>query len=958
MAAGDLNIALILKLVDQATGPARAVTNSLRQIGAVTEQTGRAGVVWANEQLAANQARRAALQGEAMGLLALGGGLVALTEPAIQAERQLAEISKVVEFEAPDGLQVLQNDIRNLVTSGGLATTADGVSDIVAAAGRMGVVDANLPDAAKRRELLEFATAASKMAVAFGISADEAGTSLARWRQNLGLSQDEALALGDTINLLGNTMATNEADILQVINRQGVVAQSAGLASNEIAALSATLLAAGASPEIAATGLKNFTNALTRGESATARQSAVFDALGIDAVELAQRMQTDATGGILSVLDAFEEIEPYRRSSMVGDLFGEEAKGAIMPLIENADLLRRTFERTADTAALLGLMEEEYQRQAETTFAQRQRLFEYLKGLSVVVGSTVLPILNELMEQIMPIIKQVTDWAAAHPELIQMIFKVALALFAFKLASIALRWTLFSLLTPFLKLVKAGSWLLRLLPGIASAMRLLKPLKWALLVPKLLWSAFIGTIPWVALAGKLAWRGLVAPLIWGQRLVSKIPWMRLAVSGKPFALRTLVTALKWGTRLIPVIGWALLAGELLWHLLIKPLGWDKYLPAVDWEGIFGAFSWDGWIPEIDWGRIIGSISWPEPPRWLKWLVGEEQVAAPLLSDTPDFAALPQEQQDAVRAIESIGPVLPTEGYQLELQLREDELRRQIADLQASITPPPEAFAYVQELQNAQADLAFAQELISEARAAGDQTELATLEDEARALEALIANRQAMIASLTENGTQGQELARLETELAAVIERQAQAKVEADALTQALMVINETEVRPDIDTASIDEALVKARRLSALLQNSSGVAAASAANPDGARDRGGPVRAGMPYLVGERSPEIFVPGVSGTILPGRVLKAAMAASAMAAPVTAMPSQAEIVETLDRRPVMSAPAAAPQITREGDTVTINIYPTQGMSVEDIGREVERRLARREDARRADLHDGVDY
>lgn len=179
MAAGDLNIALILKLVDQATGPARAVTNSLRDIGAVTEQTGRAGVAWANEQLAANQARRSALQGEAMGLLALGAGLVGLTEPAIQAERRLAEVSKVVSFDAPEGFAHLQSDIRELVTSGGLAATADGVADIIAAAGRMGVVDENLPDDEKRAQLLDFAVAASKMSVAFGISADEAGTTLA-----------------------------------------------------------------------------------------------------------------------------------------------------------------------------------------------------------------------------------------------------------------------------------------------------------------------------------------------------------------------------------------------------------------------------------------------------------------------------------------------------------------------------------------------------------------------------------------------------------------------------------------------------------------------------------------------------------------------------------------------------------------------------------------------------------
>lgn len=130
-------------------------------------------------------------------------------------------------------------------------------------------------------------------------------------------------------------------------------------------------------------------------------------------------------------------------------------------------------------------------------------------------------------------------------------------------------------------------------------------------------------------------------------------------------------------------------------------------------------------------------------------------------------------------------------------------------------------------------------------------------------------------------------------------------------------------------------------------------------PEGGRDRGGPVRAGTPYLVGERSPEIFVPGVSGTILPGRVLAAAMAASAIAAPAAAMPSTAaEIDRAVDRQPALSAAAPAPQIVRQGDVININIYPSQGMSAEDVGREVERRLARLQDARRADLHDGVDY
>ncbi len=325
--------------------------------------------------------------------------------------------------------------------------------------------------------------------------------------------------------------------------------------------------------------------------------------------------------------------------------------------------------------------------------------------------------------------------------------------------------------------------------------------------------------------------------------------------------------------------------------------------------------WDGMASLVP--QMVAAISEKLSgivPDWMQdawnWVTGAEdapEVSVPALSETAGFAALPEEQQAAVQTVERVSGAgeLPTAAYMAELQQYASELQAEIAAVQAGIDN------------------------------INDGPMKATI----------VAPMQRDLSALQE------ELEWVQGEMVAADQRAAE-------LSAALMVINETDVRPDIDTASIDEALVKAQRLSALLQNSSGVAAASVANPDGARDRGGPVRAGMPYLVGERSPEIFVPGVSGTILPGRVLKAAMAASAMAAPVAAMPSQAEIVETLDRRPVMSTPVAAPQITRHGDTISINIYPTQGMSVEDIGREVERRLARREDARRADLHDGVDY
>ena len=119
-------------------------------------------------------------------------------------------------------------------------------------------------------------------------------------------------------------------------------------------------------------------------------------------------------------------------------------------------------------------------------------------------------------------------------------------------------------------------------------------------------------------------------------------------------------------------------------------------------------------------------------------------------------------------------------------------------------------------------------------------------------------------------------------------------------------------------------------------------------------RGGPAQAGRPYIIGERGPELFVPNVSGQVLPNSVFKAAAVASALALPAAADSGAFQF----DKRPPIAA-SVPQQVIRQGDQhINITINATAGMDAHDIARAVSRELRRRDDEQRGYLHDGGDY
>lgn len=583
----DLNIQLILRLVDKATAPAREAMTRLDSLSGRAIAAGREQIAISREQIGLAQERQSRLLGEAGALAAQGYAMVQSLRPAIAFEEKMAEVGKVVDFTAPDGIAKLGRDIQALTTSGGLPMAADGIAEIVAAAAQANLVDAGLPDAQKRAELVAFADAAAKMGVAFDISAGEAGSAMAVWRSSLGLTQDQALSLGDAVNHLSNNMNASAADLTTVIQRQGAVAAASGLATQEVAALSAALLSGGAPAEIAATALKNFTGALSSGEAMTDRQSAVMKKLGLDTVEMSKRMQVDAKGAIIDVMEALAELPAYEQGASLKQLFGEESIGAIQPLLSNLGNLRRAFGLVADEQSYAGAMTEEYQKVAATSAARLRVLGNYTVALAVTVGTVLLPMLLAAANVVMPVVQAMSDWAAAHPGLVKGIAMVVAGLWGFRTVIVIARSVMLQLQIVF--------WLFNgVLGGVSVAFGLVTKAALFLgsglgmlgrVVLPLVWTALRVTASAVLMLGRAMLTTATVALRY--LLVGLHGVLRAAGSMAVVVFRTLALAIRGVGLALTMVGRAMLANPIL--LVIAAIAAGAYVIYRNWDGIVSYF---------------------------------------------------------------------------------------------------------------------------------------------------------------------------------------------------------------------------------------------------------------------------------------------------------------------------------------------------------------------------------
>ena len=381
--------------------------------------------------------------GVGLGMIAAGtaaGAPVAMAaKQAMTFESAMADVSKVTNMTAPQ-VEAMSRDFLDM--SERIPMAANELATIAAAAGAAGVgMDKfGKPMADQRKQLLQFTNDAAEMGVAFDMTADVAGETMAKWRTAFELPQAGVTALGDRVNALTNTFGGKAANVTDIITRIGPLGKVAGLAAPQIAALGSTLDSIGVPSEVAATGIKNTMLALTKGEAATKNQQAAYKALGLEATDVGKRMQKDAAGAIIDVMERIGKLDADKQSGILTQLFGSESVAAIAPMLTNIDGLKRRLALVGDTSKTAGSMHQEFLNRIATTEGATGLATNALSGLNITMGNALLPTVVKVSEKVREAASAMRGWVEEHPTIAKamMIFMGAGSVLLILLGGLAL----------------------------------------------------------------------------------------------------------------------------------------------------------------------------------------------------------------------------------------------------------------------------------------------------------------------------------------------------------------------------------------------------------------------------------------------------------------------------------------------------------------------------------------
>lgn len=343
---------------------------------------------------------------------AVSGAVMGLSEEAIKFESAMANVKKVVDFESPEGFKNLKKDILEMTRT--IPMSKEELAGIAASGGQLGIAE---------KDLKSFTTTIAKMGVAFDMSAEQAGDSMAKLANIYKIPISQIDKLGDAVNQLSNSSPAKAADIVNTLGRVGGVAKQFGLTELQTASLSNAFIALGRSPEVAGTSINGMLTKLMTADKQGAKFQKALKNMGLESKSLKKAI---AQNGEQALMDFLKQVEKLPKENQMGalvDLFGLDYADDVAALVGGLDTYRKSIEELKKTgkdgkASFIGSMDKEFSARSGTTDNGLALLKNSFSELMTVVGERLLPVISKVSSALAGFIQELTDFAAANPALV------------------------------------------------------------------------------------------------------------------------------------------------------------------------------------------------------------------------------------------------------------------------------------------------------------------------------------------------------------------------------------------------------------------------------------------------------------------------------------------------------------------------------------------------------------
>lgn len=346
------------------------------------------------------------MNGALVGIGASAAGLFVAGEEAIKFESAMSDVAKVLNGTDAE-VAALGQRLKALSTTD-LPYTADQLSEIAAAGAKIGTA---------KPELEKFVVMVGQIGTAFGMTAEQAGTAIATLQTIFGTTLDQTMAVADGINALNNNLGVAESAIVEVLVRSGGMAKQFGMTAEQTAALSASFLKLGKSPEVAGTAINALLGKLATATSQGEDFQNALISMGTSAEQMAVAIRENPEKALSKLLGMLSSMDKAAQSKVLVRMFGAEYAPAIATLVGSIDTYNKAMGIAANASDNAGAVQKEFANRMKTTEVQLQLMVNSLREAAIELGTTFLPIIKAVAGGVGATARAVAEFVREFPNL-------------------------------------------------------------------------------------------------------------------------------------------------------------------------------------------------------------------------------------------------------------------------------------------------------------------------------------------------------------------------------------------------------------------------------------------------------------------------------------------------------------------------------------------------------------